>query len=231
MDRIRRLVRDNGLSLAFSGLFMLFLAGQSAAGFFLFNQHRSEHGLPQIGYVKFIGSGTFFEAVSSNWQAAVLQLFALITFGMILYQKGAPHSRKPERTRSKAPAGPRSSETPAVSGGSRKAGSARANAPDWLYRNSLGLAFGALFACTFALHVASGTQDYNEQRRLIGQPPVSVGAYLVSPDFWSTTLEVWQAEFFAIAAYMILSIYLRQEGSPESKPVSAPDEATGQANE
>jgi hypothetical protein len=101
----------------------------------------------------------------------------------------------------------------------------------WVYRNSLFLAFLLLFLLAFALHIGVGASAYNEDRALAGQPPISIAGFLLSAKFWSTTLQTWQAEYLVIAIYLVLSIFLRQQGSAESKPVGARNKTTGRANE
>ena len=101
---------------------------------------------------------------------------------------------------------------------------------NWFYRNSLSMAFLLMFVFSFALHVVFGARAYNEERSLAAQPPISIAAFLVSAKFWSTTLQTWQAEYLVIAIYVVLSIFLRQQGSPESKPVESSNETTGKAN-
>ena len=101
----------------------------------------------------------------------------------------------------------------------------------WLYRNSLFLAFLLLFILALTMHVLVGASAYNEERALAGQPAISIAGFLFSAKFWSVTLQTWQAEYLVIVIYIVLSIFLRQEGSAELKPVEASNEATGKANE
>ena len=100
----------------------------------------------------------------------------------------------------------------------------------WLYRNSLSMVFLLLFVLSLAMHVVFGDNAYNEERSLAGQPPISIAAFLISAKFWSTTLQTWQAEYLVIALYVVLSVFLRQQDSPESKPVESSNETTGEAN-
>jgi hypothetical protein len=211
MQSISKFIKTNGLSIVLFSLFVVFLVGQSVAGFLFYNEQQASHGAAQIGYWQFLGSGTFLNGIFSNWQAAILQLASLIIFGVFLVQRGATHSRKHREP------GPKDRST---------IGSAR----NWMYRNSLSLAFLALFAISFALHVLTGAAAYNEQRALSGQPALSSLDFFFSAKFWFSTLQTWEAEYFAIGVYMILSIFLRQEGSPESKPVESSNEETGEGN-
>lgn len=164
-----------------------------------------------ISYRHFLSTGAFWEGFASNWQAAVLQLGSLIVFSAFLYQRGAPHSRDPV-------------------GVKRKHRRRQTRSFSWFYRNSLSLAFLLLFVLALALHIVFGTRGYNEERELMGQSPISIAAFLLSAKFWSTPPQTWQAEYLVIAIYVVLTIFLRQEGSPESKPVESRNATTGEAN-
>ena len=206
-----QLIRDNSLSIALFGLFAISITAQSFAGWRLLNETLAVHGQASIGYRHFLSTGAFWESLSSNWQAAVLQLGSLIAFSTFLYQRGAPHSLDPHK-------------------GKHKQRRRKRFHFDWAYRNSLLLTFLLLFVLTFALHIISGSAAYNEERAFTGQLPVSIAAFLLSAKFWATTLRTWQAEYLVIALYVVLTIFLRQEGSPESKPVESKTTTTGEAN-
>ena len=137
---------------------------------------------------------------------------SLIVFSGFLYQRGAPHSRDPRKTKDEQ---------------KRRDEAARFT---WFYRHSLFLSLMLLFVLSLALHVVVGADAYNEERALVHQPPISVAAFLLSAKFWSSTLHTWQAEYLAIAIFVVLSIFLRQQDSAESKPVDSSNESTGEAN-
>lgn len=210
---LAKFFRDNGLTITLLLLFAAFLVGQFASGFNLYNEQHRNHGLPEIGYREFLGTGTFLDGVFANWQAAVLQLASLIIFGMFLYQRGATHSRSPGHSHPE-----------------RLGRGVFHRLRTWVYDNSLSLAFIALFLASFVLHAITGAASYNEERALSHEPPLSVVSFVVSAKFWFMTFQTWQAEYFAIAVYIVLSIFLRQENSPESKPVDSSDDETGEAN-
>jgi len=191
-------------------LFFLSLAVQSFSVLNRQNEVLAAHCKQQLTYLQYLGTGDFLDGVFSNWQAAILQLGSLILFGSIFTQKGASHSRKSPR---------RPGEEKGNAGGF-----------SWIYRNSLSLAFVLLFATAFAAHVVFGTQSYNETRALTGEGPVPVLTYLGTGTFWFSTTEAWQAEVFAIGMFLLLTIYFRQEGSAESKPVQSQDDETGETN-
>jgi len=192
------------LSLSFGGLFVLCAVAQAVSGATLYReQHAAGDDLLQ-----FLQTGTFLDGMFVNWQAAILQLACLIIFGTFLFQKGATHSKKQRRS---------------ADNGHRRLSS-------WIYRNSLGSAFVFLFVAFFALHLVFGTHAYNEERALTGEAPVSVAYFATSAKFWFSNFQTWEAEFLAIVFYLVLSIYLRQQSSPESKPTGAANTETGEAN-
>ena len=230
MQKATRWLRDNGLVLVFFGLFFLSLSGQAFTGFRSHNQALRDHGRPPAGFLAYLGTGDFLDGVFSNWQAAFLQLGSLIVFSCVLRQRGASHSRKPG---SRGPNGARPSVMHRAGARTRRpeARGDVARSDSWWYRNSLSLAFGFLFLFSFLAHAYFGADAENFTRSLQGEVPWSVAAYVGSPTFWRSTVQTWQAEFVAIAVYLVLSIFLRQEGSAESKPVESSNEETGKSNE
>jgi Domain of unknown function (DUF6766) len=212
MRPVLRFLRDNSLSLTFLSLFLLALTAQSFSGFDQYNRQLADYRFLPVGYWQYLHTGNFLDAVFSNWQAAILQLGCLIYFGAVLHQKGAPHSRKLAERRMKR---------------RRRAEAARAS---WLYRNSLAMAFLLLFITSFAGHVVFGARAFNEQRALLHQTAISAGEYTLTSAFWFANTQTWQAEFIGIGIYIVLSIFLRQQGSPESKPVEARNSTTGESN-
>lgn len=204
-------LKDHGLSSSFAALFLAAVAGQSLAGYYSYNSTLALHSLPRIGYGAYLSTGNFLDGMFTNWQAALLQLGCLIVFGEKFREKGAAHSRKPDSHRDEK---------------ARKEDEKR----PWIYRNSLSIAFVSLFALTFIAHLFFGTWDYNDKLRMIHKPPISTPQYGVSSAFWFSNTQTWEAEFAAIAIYVILSIFLRQQDSPESKPVESSNKDTGEAN-
>jgi len=212
MRKLIKAIRDNSLSITLFTLFVICISAQSFAGWRSQNANLAAHGQLSLGYCLYLSTGTFWDGLASNWQAAVLQLGSLIVFSRFLYQRGAPHSLDPHKSKGKQ----------------------KRHAERWLftwaYHNSLSLMFLLLFVLSFALHVFTGASAYNAERALVGQPPISITSFLLSAKFRSITLQTWQAEYLVIALYVVLTIFLRQEDSPESKPVKASDETTGEAN-
>lgn len=218
-DRLRRFVHDDSMTLALFSLFLVSVAAQSVAGSLAYDASLRQGGFAAVGYGGYLRTGDFWDGVFANWQAALLQLAVLVAFSSVLRQRGAPHSRKEAQSSELNP------RTFNFRFGRRESVGA------WLYANSLSLALFALFALTMAAHAGFGLLRQNEQLRLRHEPPVTLAAYLGSGDFWVTVFQTWEAEFFAIGLYIALSVFLRQERSPESKAVGASDAQTGDPQE
>ncbi|MFD9482994.1 DUF6766 family protein [Streptomyces sp. NPDC059991] len=216
--------RDNSLTLAFGGAFLVVLAGQAFAGHAGFNEDLATDGLQQLTIGEYLMSSDFAVDVTENWQSEFLQFFLYIFGTVWLLQRGSPESKMLHK------AGPESDQDQRI-GDHAEADSPRwAGTKDWrqnLYSRSLGCVMALLFLLSWLAQSIAGTAAYNEQQLRQLQPPISWGAYLGSADFWNRSLQNWQSELLAVAAMAILSVYLRQRGSPESKPVGAPHASTG----
>lgn len=219
---MRRFWRDNGLSLTMVGFFLLLLAGQTLTGWHEHNADLQSRQAGPLSLSRYLASGHFLEATAENWESEFLQMFIYVVFTVFLYQRGSSESRTPGEEAA-VDADPRAHRTdPAAPWPVRRGG--------WmlkLYENSLGLAFLGLFLMSFVLHAVGGLSAFNEEQRLEGQPESSLLEYFSGSRFWFESLQNWQSEFLAVAAMVLLSIHLRQRGSPESKPVAAPHSATG----
>ncbi|MEU2250547.1 DUF6766 family protein [Streptomyces sp. NPDC019224] len=221
---VRRFLRHNSLTLAFDGAFLLALAGQALVGHIEFNEQLAVDGLYPVSFGAYLMSSDFAVDVTENWQSEYLQFFLYIFGTVWLVQHGSPESKHIDA------AGPESDRD------QRVGPHARADSPRWaaadgwrrlVYSRSLGITMGGLFVLSWLVQSVSGAAAYNETQLRQLEAPVSWGSYLVSADFWSRTLQNWQSEFLAVASMVILSVYLRQRGSPESKPVGASHGATG----
>jgi hypothetical protein len=227
---VGRFLKHNGLSLGFGMLFLLTLGFQAMTGWQEFNNNEVAHAqllhqqADTISFGRYLTSSEFGQAVMENWQSEYLQ-FALFILGTAwLVQRGSPESKPldkagTESDRSQkvgAHAGPRSPRWARV-GGVRT----------FLYSNSLLLVMTVIFFGSWFADSVTGWSEFNAQQAEHRQSELSWVGYLGSADFWQTTLQNWQSEFLAIGSMVILSVYLRQRGSPESKPVGAPHEATG----
>ncbi|MEU4212459.1 DUF6766 family protein [Streptomyces sp. NPDC026206] len=222
--RIGRFLHDNGLSLGFGAAFVLAIAGQAVAGRAEFNSLLITDGLAPVSFPDYLTSSDFAVDVTENWQSEYLQFFLYIFVTVWLVQRGSPESKETGK------AGPESDHDQ-MTGEHARADSPRwASARGWrqaVYARSLGLVMGVIFLLSWFAQSVTGTAAYNEQQLRRLQVPVSWGEYLARAEFWSRTLQNWQSELLAVASMAVLSIYLRQRGSPESKPVGAPHTATG----
>jgi hypothetical protein len=221
---MKRFVRENALGLVFGVLFLIVLVGEAFAGHADFNQQQLTEGLPPISLGRYLTSASFGTDVAENWQSEYLQFSLYIFLTVWLLQKGSPESKpldKPGRE----------------SDQDQKVGAyADENSPRWaraggirrtLFSNSLGLVMGLIFLGSWLAQSIAGVAAFNETQLSDRQDPVSWSRYLVEPEFWNRTLQNWQSELLAVASMAILAIYLRQRGSPQSKPVGTAHTATG----
>ncbi|QMU98571.1 hypothetical protein FVO59_02750 [Microbacterium esteraromaticum] len=213
---MRSSLRDNGLSLFFFALFVLALIGQSVAGLLRTNDELAQHGQPAETYLSFVFSSDFVVDVAENWQSEFLQFLLFITATVWLVQRGSPESKKP------GDEGVDSDENQKVGAHAPADGPRWARVGGWrrtVYENSLALVMGAIFLTSWLLQSLSGVVVMNEENTQHGEPAITWGQYVVSPEFWDRTLQNWQSEFLAVGTMVAFSIFLRQRGSSESKPV------------
>ena len=220
-----RRLRDHGLSLFFGGLFVLALVGESIAGVALYNNDQRGSGGETVTFWHYVTSSSFAADVAENWQSEYLQFFLYILLTVWLVQRGSTESKELDK------AGRESDQD-------QKIGRyATADSPRWaavggwrtaVFSRSLGTVMGLIFIGSWLAQSIAGRASYNSQQLADFSDPVSWAGYATSADFWNRTLQNWQSEFLAVASMVILSVYLRQRGSPESKPVGAAHGATGQ---
>lgn len=221
---MRRFLRENGLSIVMLGLFFLTLAfGQSVAGHRVYNSDQKEHGRPEATFTEYLTSAHFVEATMENWESEFLQMFIFIVLTACLYQKGSAESKKPGGDED-VDRDPRlSKDKKDAPWPVRKGGLVLK-----IYENSLSLAFLILFLVSFFLHAAGGAREYSQDQAEHGSAErVSTFQYMATSRFWFESLQNWQSEFLAVGLMVVLTIWLRQKGSPESKPVDAPHSQTG----
>jgi hypothetical protein len=221
---MRRLLRENSLGLGFGALFLGTLVGQALVGHADFNHDQAAHHGDPIGLWRYVTSSSFGVDVLENWQSEYLQFTLYIIATVWLLQKGSPESKELDK------AGRESDED-------QKVGEyATADSPSWvragglrtrLYSDSLVTVMASIFLLSWLGQSITGRVAYNAEQFDHQQAAVSWTLYLATPDFWNRTLQNWQSEFLAIGSMAVLTIYLRQRGSPESKPVGAPHDATG----
>ncbi|MEV4094188.1 DUF6766 family protein [Streptosporangium saharense] len=220
---MKRFVRDNALSLFFLVAFLLTLVGQSLAGLADVNADQLSSGGAAVSWWHYVTSSDFAVDVAENWQSEYLQFLLFIVITVWLVQRGSPESKKPgEEGRGSAAEQKVGRHTVPGSPGWAGATGLRQT----LYGNSLGLLMGVIFVLSWLAQSVAGTASYNRRQLSQLQDPVNWGGYVASPDFWNRTLQNWQSELLAVLSMVVLSIYLRQRGSPESKPVGTPHEET-----
>jgi hypothetical protein len=220
----RRWLFENSLSVFFLTIFLVTLLGQSIAGQRAFNEEQTTHGGSPLGWWDYVTSSDFGRAVMENWQSEFLQFTLFILATIWLVQKGSNESKPLEH------AGTESDQK------QRVGGYAPENAPRWakvrgwrqrVYENSLLLVMLVLFVLSWLAQSLTAWRGFNAEQREHDESTVGWSAYLLEPDFWERTLQNWQSEFLAVGTMAVFTIYLRQRGSPESKPVGAPHEETG----
>jgi len=221
---MRRILKENGLSLGFGLLFLLALGGQAIAGWRNYDQQQVTDGLAQVSLGRYLTSASFAVDVTENWQSEFLQFFLYIFLTVWLVQKGSAESKPLDEV------GPGSDKEEllgkyAVKGSPRL--SRRGGFVGTLYAHSLSIVMGLIFLACWTAQGVAGWAAFDEERLAQRQDPVTFGGYFGQPDFWSRSLQNWQSELLAVGSMAVLSIYLREKGSPESKPVGAPHEQTG----
>jgi quinol-cytochrome oxidoreductase complex cytochrome b subunit len=218
MSSIARLVRDNSMSIMFALLFVATILGEAITGYHEANQQLAAQGRTAMGVGSWLTSGGFLNAMAVNWQAAILQLATLVLAGALLYQRGASHSRDPDKEKRES------------AQDKRRDRDEERRFP-WIRRHSLSLALLVCFLFAFTAHLFVGAAAYNEQRTLMGQAPLTTKAYAASAQFWFENFQTWEAEFAVILIFVVLTIFLREERSAESKPLGASGAATGETND
>ena len=218
-----RFFRENGLSLVLFGVFFFSLVGQFLTGFEEYNKDQRDHREPTVDYVEYLGTGHFIEAVFENWESEFLQMAAYVILTIFLIQKGSSESRKPDAVERQDIIPDRARYDKNAPFPVRRGGLILK-----LYENSLSIALLTLFAASFMLHAYGGAKDYNQEQAAHGETEtVSTIQYIGTSRFWFESFQNWQSEFFSMGMMVVLSVFLRQKGSPESKPVDAPHDETG----
>jgi hypothetical protein len=222
---MKRFFKDNALTLVMMGLFLVCLVGQALAGWRHHSAEQAQHQQPAPSLAEYVTSGDFLEATFENWESEFFQMAAFIMLSSLLIQRGAAESRKPDDDQEaeddaeekglRRP--PRDAPWPVHRGGLAMK----------LYSRSLSIALASLFVLSFVLHGVYGLRRYNEDAAEHGAARLDLASYFISSTFWFESLQNWQSEFLSIGVLVLLSIFLRQKGSPESKPVHAPHAQTG----
>ncbi|MEU5884127.1 DUF6766 family protein [Spirillospora sp. NPDC047279] len=221
---MRTFVRENSLSLFFLGALLVALVGQALSGWYEYNNQALAQAGAEISLARYVSSSQFGVDVAENWQSEYLQFFLYILVTVWLVQRGSPESKTlgdegEESDRDQHVGRHATDDSP----GWARAGGLRGV----VFARSLGLVMGLVFLASWLAQSVTGRVAYNVERLADYQDPVSWAGYVTSADFWNRTLQNWQSEFLAVASMVALSIYLRQRGSPESKPVGTSHKATG----
>jgi hypothetical protein len=213
-----KLLRDNGLTLVLLLMFAVSLGGQWLTGWQVENEDLQRHGAASIGPAAFLASAPFLSALFENWESEFLQMAVYVVLTACLVQRGSSESRDPDApTRDELPSN--DPDAPRLAKAQGWAG--------WLYAHSLGIVLILLFLASFALHWSFSASAAAEDATAHGEGAKSVLAYVADPQLWFESFQNWQSEFLSTAVLVVLSIFLRQKNSPESKPVAAPHSKTG----
>jgi Domain of unknown function (DUF6766) len=216
---MKRFWSHNSLSIVCAVLFLAFWTGQALTGWRHDLDERREHGEGAVSLVEYLGSADFWESTAENWESEFLQMAAFVVLTVFLRQRGSPES-KPLEGDAELERPPR--RWPGAPWPVRRGG--------WVlkvYENSLFLALFALFLFSLALHAAAGARAFNEEQAQHGAATVSTLSYLATSRFWFESFQNWQSEFLSVGVLAVLGVWLRQRGSPESKPVNARHAETG----
>jgi hypothetical protein len=222
--RARRAVRSHGLTLAFTALLLGALGAQLLTGWADYNEQARDARLPTLTVVEYLTSSRFAVDVAENWQSEYLQFLLYILLTVWLVQIGSPESKKAEHR------GRESDRDQKVGPYADDASPAWAAARGWrlaLFSRSLGLTMGLVFLLSWAAQFVAGRSAYNADQLQDLEAPLTWSQYATAPDFWNRSFQNWQSEFLAVATMVVFSIFLRERGSPESKPVGASHRATG----
>ncbi|MCW2986039.1 MAG: hypothetical protein JWR63_3609 [Conexibacter sp.] len=220
---MRGFLKDNGLSVGFGLLFLATLVGQAISGHATVNHDQLLHQGDPISLGHYVASALFWADVMENWQSEYLQFSLYIFATVYLIQKGSNESKEPGRVG-------REGEEEQLLGEH-----AKPDSPRWakvgglrtaIYSNSLLLVMTSIWVASWLAQSITGRINYNANQLDHRSAPLSWLSYITTSDFWNRTLQNWQSEFLAVGSMVILSVYLRQRGSPESKPVGSPHSAT-----
>lgn len=215
-------IRDNGLTLALLLLFLVSLVGQSLTGHSKYNEDAEQHGRPNVAYAEYVTSSAFVESVFENWESEFLQMALYVWLTSFLYQRGSAESKDPDK-REEVDEDPERHKSDPESPGPVRLGGMALKA----YQNSLSLALFLLFVISFILHLSGSVGESCRDNLMHGRTCSTMIEHLGSSTFWFESFQNWQSEFLSIAVVVVLSVFLRQKGSPESKPVHAPHAKTG----
>ena len=219
---MRTWAKEHGLLLANAGLFVVFFGGMILSGAAAYREEQAAHGQQAVSVLEYLATGNFVEATFENWESEFLQMAMYVILTVFLFQKGSSES-KPMGKKAPQDQDPRDATIKDATPWPVKRGGLVLK----VYEHSLSLLLLALFIASFTMHAFGGTSAYNEEQLSHGQPTITVLEYLGTSQFWFESFQNWQSEFLAVAVLVGTSVYLREKGSPESKPVAEPHYETG----
>ena len=219
---MRTWAREHGLLLANAGLFLVFFGGMILSGAAAYSEEQAAHGQQAVSVLEYLSTGDFVEATFENWESEFLQMAMYVILTVFLFKKGSSES-KPIGKKAPQDEDPRDAPIKAATPWPVKRGGLVLK----LYEHSLSLVLLALFVASFPLHARGGTAAYNDEQMSHGQPTVTLLDFMGTSQFWFQSFQNWQSEFLAVAVLVGASVYLREKGSPESKPVAEPHYETG----
>jgi len=212
---MKNVFKNNSLSIVFFVLFLISIVGQAITGLSEHNEEMKEKGGAQVDMVQYLTSGHFIQSTFENWESEFLQMALFVVLTIFLYQKGSSESKDPDDPSGEEDREPNPNKEdapwPVKQGGLILK----------LYKSSLTITLFLLFALSFIAHWYGSLKDYNEQQLLQGKPTETAMEYIGGSRFWFESFQNWQSEFLSVFAIVVLSVFLRQKGSPQSKPVDA----------
>jgi hypothetical protein len=217
---MKRWFRNHGLSVVFISIFFITWLAQAITGEKVYNNDMKEKGGPTLSFGKYLSSGHFFEATFENWESEFLQMGMFVIFSAFLYQKGSSESKDPDQEQESVTK--KSSKQKKLPWPVRKGGLILK-----IYEHSLSLALFILFLLSFILHFYGSLKNYNLEQQLQNQPAENAFQYVLNSKLWFESFQNWQSEFLSVFAIIVLTIFLREKNSAQSKPVESPDDKTG----
>jgi hypothetical protein len=218
---MKNFIKNNSLCIVFLLLFVISFIAQTFSGLSEHNEEMRELGGNELNIGQYLSSGHFLQSTFENWESEFLQMALFVVFTVFLYQKGSSESKDPEKKEEvdrEPDPNKKDAPWPVKLGGLTLS----------LYKSSLSIVLFLLFLCSFIVHWYGSMKDYNEEQLLKKLPVESAMQYIGNSRLWFESFQNWQSEFLSVFAIIILSIYLRQKGSPQSKPVDAPHMETGE---
>jgi hypothetical protein len=203
---MRSFLKNNGLTVALASLFLLSLFGMIVSGYSNYNEELTRHDHVQISLLQFLVSGEFLSALFENWESEFLQMGVYVVLTAWLFQRGSAKSKDPDEKDGQSESGARTS---------------------FFYAHSLGIVLFSMFIVSFILHAFASFRAAAAEAIQHDESAENILSYLMDAEFWFESFQNWQSEFLSTAVLIVLSIFLREKGSPESKPVNASDDETG----